>query len=84
MVLLAYEASPPCPLMSAKEHRWRIMTVIVRATTMLQGQLPSCQPHFPGDPDLFFYHQQICLKRMVQKVFRFAKIIASLFPLRAG
>lgn len=57
--------------------------VTVRVTVGLQGQLPPAL--LSGDHDLFFYHQQIGLKTMVQKVFRSAKIIASLSPLnRAG
>lgn len=83
MVLLASSRfpSPPsdvCKRAEVENHDG----VTVRVTAGLQGQLPpASHASLRGEHGLLFCRRQTGLNRIVQKVFRFAEIIASLSPL---
>lgn len=79
MVLLASSRfpSPPsdvCKRAEVENHDG----VTVRVTAGLQGQLPPASHAFLRGEHGLFCHRQTSLNRIVQKVSRFAEIIASL------
>lgn len=76
MVLLASSRFPSPP--SDVRKRAEVENHDVRVTAGLQGQLPPASHAFLRGEHGLFCHRQTGFNRIVQKVSRFAEIIASL------